>query len=137
MDYKNEIFIIFSIFDFGNLDITKMLNVTPSKINFKGDIRRGTIKYKHDMWTYEVVDKNIFDVDILLNSIIDTFKDKKDILKDLSQKHDIQIAIVGYLKKGMPCIHFTKEQIGFFHSIGAEIDIDLYSCEEEKSCEGN
>lgn len=126
MDYKNEIFIIFSIFDFGNLDITKMLDITPSKINFKGDIKRGAIKYKRDRWDYEIIDKNIFDADILLNSIIDTFKDKKEILKDLSQKHDIQIAIIAYLEKGMPCIHFTKEQIEFFHYIGAEIDIDLY-----------
>jgi hypothetical protein len=134
LEYINEIkvtLLISSLNDMDNVVISKILKTKATKTRKKGALIYPSpciAKYKYNGWVYQVKKKNIASVEHLLNKLINLFINKKDELNKIRASYGagIEISIVGYLKKGIPSIHFSQESLNFIHSINAEIDIDLY-----------
>ncbi|WP_428740030.1 DUF4279 domain-containing protein [Sulfurimonas sp.] len=126
---KNEIFIRLSIFDANNDNVTSLLNMQPTKNVQKGDLitKKGTRVYKYNIWSYEIILNNLEHIEVAFEKIIELFKHKKNELISLGKEYDLEISVSGYLKDGMPSIHFTHDSIDFIHAINAEVDIDIYA----------
>jgi hypothetical protein len=132
MEYVNEIKVILSILSEDSIDcdnITDVLRVKASKTTKRGELIYPSpciLKHKYDAWQYSIEEKNVIYIENMITKIIDMFEIIELCAIKTKYNSIIQLSIIGYLKKGMPSIHFSKEQIAFFHAIGAEIDIDLY-----------
>ncbi len=123
----NEVVVRLSIFDADNDNITKLLELKPTRIVKKGDLvsRRGTIVYKHNIWSYEIKFKNIVHIEDVCIKFIKLLTHKKSHLISLGKIYDIEFSVSVYTKEGMPSIHLSKEVIDFVKLINAEIDIDM------------
>ncbi len=136
MDYKNEFFVSLKIFDFdcSHERITEILELTPTEIHKKGDfvVPKSTRRFQENIWVLKLQQNNIYEVETLLNKLINILQNKKDKFLNLPQNLYIEISIVGYMECGIPSLHFDYEQIAFIHDIKAEIDIDLYKRAKKK-----
>lgn len=127
-DIINEAIIRLKIYNGKNDDITNKLNIFPTKIFNKGDLmtEKGIIKYKRNIWLYELKMVDILHIDILIEKLIVVFINKKNELYFLSKRKDIEISIILYVKQGTPSFHLSKDHLSFFNKINAELDFDFY-----------
>jgi hypothetical protein len=129
-NYQNEIKVSLKIHDFfcDASEITSILGISPTETWKKGEptTQRGIVKYKSNGWVYRIIRNDVVLAGEVIDELINIFKDKLSNFEKLPQECYIEFSIVGFLDKGMPSFFFGKQNIGFLHAIGAEIDFDLY-----------
>ena len=116
-----------------NLDeITKVFNVNSTRQYKKGDsIDNSQSVYKCDGWEYGTKKTNSFDLDCLLDEIMDLF-DNSRVENYLNKLKGDIIVNIGFelvieIEDGnTPGIYFDESFVSFLNRIGASIDVDLY-----------
>jgi hypothetical protein len=129
-DYINEIKVSLKIYDFecDASHISDILGIQPTNIWIKGEPRlpKAIILHECNGWIYKIIKNDVIYVEEMIDSLVNIFENRVDNFKKLPSECTFEISIFGYLKKGKPAITFNKRAISFIHTIGAEIDFDLY-----------
>jgi hypothetical protein len=109
--------------------ISGMLDIIPEKKWNIGDKRRSGSEYDFSMWCSKSCDKDTLCIDEQCIEVIETLKDKVDILNEIRKKYDVKmiLSIVPSIYNCVsPSISFDREIIEFCYLTGTEIDIDMY-----------
>jgi hypothetical protein len=127
---KTNIMVDFRIIgDVFNLDvITNKLLIKPSYYWLKGDRNKNNIR-KYSCWAISTGYEESLDINNQLNKIIELIKTKKQELKELKNKHELDYRfdiIINIENEEKPAIYLNIDIIDFAHEIKAEFDIDLY-----------
>lgn len=126
---NDEIFVCLSIFsyDINPDEISSVIGMIPDKSRYKGNVIRGDVVYKENMWEIYSTTKDTVRLDTHVQSIITRIQPFRGNFKNLD-KCNIWLSCAIYVKDGpsSPSIHFDAETISFLSEINAEIDIDIY-----------
>jgi hypothetical protein len=129
-DHINEIKVSLKIHNFecDALQISDILGIQPTETWIKGEpvLPKALILNKSNGWMHQIVKNDVIYVGKMIDSLVDIFEDKIDNFKKLPPECTFEISLVCYFKKGLPSIAFNKKAIDFIHTIGAEIDFDMY-----------
>jgi hypothetical protein len=129
-DYVNEMQVSIKIHDFecDASQISDILGVQSTHIWKKGEPRGpgATILHESNCWMHKITKYDVIYVGEMIDELVGIFEDKVENFKQLPKECYIEIAIIGFFKRGMPSIAFNKRAIDFIHKIGADIDFDLY-----------
>jgi hypothetical protein len=132
----NELYFEFIIRGYNDItheDITRMLNIKPSKIYIKGKPMNPKMKIlaKQNGWRLNnpLANKSLFEDQ--LNAMLDLLEPKIEILQMLSKKYgceyEFSLAIFIYNRKeSTPWVHLTPRYNEFIRQIEVEFDLDLY-----------
>ncbi|MCO6565440.1 MAG: DUF4279 domain-containing protein [Apibacter sp.] len=132
----NELYFEFIIRGYNDItheDITRMLNIKPSKIYIKGKPMNPKMKIlaKKNGWRIDnpLANKSLFEDQ--LNAMLDLLEPKIEILQMLSKKYgceyEFSLAIFIYNRKeSTPWVHLTPRYNEFIRQIEVEFDLDLY-----------
>lgn len=113
--------------------ITTLLNIEPTYVRKKGcefKTFSGRTKISlESVWQLETEYEESCDIEIQINKLIDQFRGKEELLKEVKIKYDleIKICVVIYIKKKKaPGMYLNKEILKFIYSLEAEVDFDVY-----------
>ena len=132
---KNEGRVYFS-FDGINYDpneITKILNIEPTQIRYKGELPSGKLP-KRTSWvlsTSNIVDEYI-DIYQMATSITKTLEPKVNLINQIREQFNLTTRLEVVLwfsvdeNSSTPAIGFEVETIEFLGKVGALVDIDTY-----------
>ncbi|CVK16209.1 protein of unknown function (DUF4279) [Apibacter mensalis] len=132
----NELYFEFIIRGYNDItheDITRMLNIKPSKIYIKGKPMNPKMKIlaKENGWRLNnpLANKSLFEDQ--LNAMLDLLEPKIEILQMLSKKYgceyEFSLAIFIYNRKeSTPWVHLTPRYNEFIRQLEVEFDLDLY-----------
>ncbi len=124
---ENSCYTYFAIIgDFNPHEVTTLLNLTPTKIRNKGEVKGSN----DAVWQFGLCDK--YDV-LVKNQMLTTITpllDKVEILREFKIKNNVKyyLSIVPTVVKNnlAPCLAPSLEIIDFCSQTRSEIDIDLY-----------
>jgi hypothetical protein len=110
--------------------VTEKLKIKPSKSWKKGeDIEGRKIKRIDNCWIINTNYKETYDINEQLFKIVKLLKDKKNILKELTNVYELEYffeIVINVENNETPAIYFNKEFIKFTNDIEAEFEIDMY-----------
>ena len=132
---KNEgkVYFAFDGVDYDPHQITKILNIKPTKIRFKGELPSGKLP-KETLWifsTENIVDEYI-DIYEMATSLIKELEPKIDLINQIKKDFNLTTRLEVILffsvdeQSSTPCIGFEVGTINFLDKVGASIDIDTY-----------
>ena len=124
---ENSCYTYFAIIgDFNPSEVTTLLNLMPTKIRNKGEVKGSN----DAIWQFGLCDK--YDV-LVKNQMLTTITpllDKVEILKEFKSKNNVKyyLSIVPTVVANSlaPCLAPSLEIIDFCSQTRSEIDIDLY-----------
>jgi len=138
---KNEgrVYFSFDGVDYDPNEITKILNIEPTNIRYKGEFPSGKLP-KETSWilsTQNIVDEYI-DIYQMATSITKILKPKINLINKIREQFNVTTRLEVVLwfsvdeNSSTPAIGFEIETIEFLGKVGAFIDIDTYlnPCEE-------
>lgn len=111
------------------LTLTDKIGVSPTQTEKKGKWATSGRQYQATQWKYSTGLIETRDFEMLLDKIVDTFRDKVDIINELKRELGIEAAIraVPHVIDGMsPGYSIPVEVMKFAVSIDAIIDIGEY-----------
>jgi hypothetical protein len=115
-------------------NITEKLSIQPTKVWHKNDIGIYGHVRQYDCWLSETGYTQILDAGDLVDSFLETFYSKKEIIRELKLYPECVISldvVIQMTKAEVPSIHFSKKTLDFLSFIGAEIDIDMYIMDDD------
>lgn len=125
-----EVEFVISGDDFEIDEITKKLNIRPSKFwKLKEDVKGTFKREKCTMWLYSTGKNETLDIYTELKKIQDIFAPKVDVLCKIKEKYklDYCLDIVIIIENGeTPAIYLENSIINFISKIGGIIDMDTY-----------
>lgn len=124
--------------DFEHSFVTKQLSIKPTTARGPDDWQTGTNYYTampgwpapRCEWSYDIKHTHCMDINTLLHTLIDTFKDNIPVIAELREQMAFtsKILIVIHTEQiNMPSIRLDRRAIRFLDSIDAEIEFDLYT----------
>ena len=128
---KNNCKTYFSISgDFDPQQITKMLNVEPTRCHGKDDLRRDGKPYNFALWAGCLCDEYDVYVENQMEKTIEPLLDKIDVLKQIKEQFDVEmfLSVVPHAvaDQPTPCLAPSLKVMQFCVEVGVKIDIDLY-----------
>lgn len=134
MDSKNKAFIKIHDFECGIDEISDTLEIQPTDSWLKGELipnRKGNIRRKQSTWEYESTVPISEPIEKHINSLLDTFKSKTEILKEFSHTYYTELTLVIYeYESGNTGLIIEKEVIEKISELGLTLDIDIYVLQE-------
>ncbi len=132
---KNEgrVYFAFDGTDYDPSEITKILNIEPTQIRYKGELPSANLP-KKTSWmlsTPNIVDEYI-DIYQMATSITKTLEPKINLIKQIKEQFTLTTRLEVVLwfsvdeNSSTPAIGFEVETIDFLGKVGALIDIDTY-----------
>ncbi|SDZ05956.1 protein of unknown function [Evansella caseinilytica] len=115
--------------DFPLSTVTDKLGIFPTDTEKNGEWANPRRQYSFTSWKYSTGVIETCDFEMVIEKIVDTFKDKVDIINELKRELGIEAAIraVTHVVDGMsPAYVLPVEVMKFAVSIDAFIDIDEY-----------
>ncbi|MDO7908780.1 DUF4279 domain-containing protein [Paenibacillus sp. JX-17] len=137
MNHSTRVKVSFNIYgDQFPLDMVSLrMEMSPSYSYSKGEpVYSGSdelIRYREEtVWSYSHEYQESLDVNEQLHEILYLTKGKEHVLHSIKKEYSlifrINIAII--IEEGItPALYFHEPLIRYVHSIGAEIDVDLYA----------
>jgi hypothetical protein len=130
---KTEIKIILSVFGeyFNPDELSSLLQVKPTETWMKGDSIDGKKEGRKECcWEFGTKYIRTLDFEKVADVILETFYDKRNVLKSFSSENslDIKLFVVIKIHNGeSPSLFLGKQLISFLSTLDGEIDIDLYA----------
>ncbi len=119
--------------DFNPQYITKELGVKPSEAWRKGEKGKYNSLLKYSCWKISTVKgKEYFEIDKLVNEIVELLFDKIDKINDLKGKLELKsvleivMDIDTNLEQSTPTLGHNLRTIEFLHKTRTETDVDIY-----------
>nr|WP_249226150.1 DUF4279 domain-containing protein [Oceanobacillus jordanicus] len=115
--------------DFSLQTVTNKLGISPTYTQKVGEWANSKRQYGHTQWKYSTGKIETLDFDMALNKIVDTFKDKVDVINELKKELGLRTSFraVTYVYDGMsPGYSFPLNVMKFLISIDTETEIDEY-----------
>lgn len=132
---KNEVILSFGIWGFNDIshnEITKSLDLKPSKVYIKGERKNSkfTAIAKENGWLFRPTENVYASFECQLADLIRAIEPKIDIIKDYSRKYKCEISCAVYLyfdnEESTPSIHFNSNYNRLIRELDIEFDLDLY-----------
>jgi hypothetical protein len=115
--------------DFSLTTVTDKLGITPTDTEKIGQWANSLRQYRFTSWKYSTGLVETLDFEMLIEQIVDTFKDKSNIIKELKNELGLGtvIRVVTYVVEGRsPGYSFPVDVMKFAVSIDTLIEIDDY-----------
>lgn len=123
-----EFVIVGEVFDLNT--ITKELEVQPTEQWVKGEKVSNRKVFREDTcWSYALGEEESLDINNQLTRIVDILKLKKNALKELKVRFDIEYLFLITIRiedDVKPTISIKSPVIELMNDIGAELDVDMY-----------
>lgn len=128
---KNDCYTYFVIKgDFNTHEVSKILQLRPSKSWNAGDKRRNGSVYDFSLWEFGRCTEYSVDVEEQILKTIFSLRPKVDQLKQIKEKYNVRffLEIVPSIHQeyNTPAISFNSDIVEFCYLSGTEIDIDMY-----------
>lgn len=116
--------------DFKTDEISKKLNLTPTKKWDIGDKRKNGTVYDFSLWEYgRCKDKDIFLENLMFKTIKDLLPLKEELLKIMKEfdvSFTLQVVAEFYKDEEKPCLNPSRDIIKFLYETETDLDIDYY-----------
>jgi hypothetical protein len=116
--------------------ITGLLEIEPSKIVKKGDIKNADPKgihapvlEKRHAWIWMSSLPTNTDVEDHISFMLKQLSPKANILAQLSKEYALELALYGYAYHSQVGMHISAAQLKKIADMGLELDLDIYSLE--------
>lgn len=128
MSFEITAFFTITGLDFDPQNITKKLEILPTKTWKIGDIihPKSTLKREYNGWVLESKLSKSNDLEDHIKSVFEQLQPVWNIVQEIGHNYDIEISCVIYTDGEVPVIHLDKEIVNKSYQINVEIDIDLY-----------
>lgn len=109
-------------------EVTRLVGLTPTRTWRSGDQIQGTeLKRKQDGWVFGLRYRETYDMDSLLNELLDSIwphlEQIKEVAKSLHLKTEISFGT--YVREETPTCWFAAATIQRVSELGADLDVDL------------
>ncbi|WP_052360740.1 DUF4279 domain-containing protein [Oceanobacillus manasiensis] len=133
LDFKKDIYLE-SIdyepdWDFSLQTVTNRLGISPTKTRKVGEWMNSIRRSDLTQWKYSTGKIETLDFEMALNKVVDTFKDKVDIINELKKELGLRTSFcaVTHVYEGIsPGYSFPLNIMKFLVSIDTEPEIDEY-----------
>jgi hypothetical protein len=132
---KNEgrVYFAFDGTDFDPNEITKLLEIEPTKIKLKNELPSGKLP-KFNSWIFSTnnISEEYIDIYDMATSIVQTLESKIDTINEIRKRFNVSTRLAVVLSfstdEGIstPAIGFDASTVSFLAKVGAFIDIDTY-----------
>lgn len=135
----HKLFISFGIYDFEDIshdEISKIMELQPSKIFIKGERRHPNflIKANENSWIIHSNNYGYGSFEEQMNSLISLIESKKHELKEFKEKYYLEISCALRIAKNVneyiPSIYMTREMLEILGALSISVDYDVYLVEE-------
>jgi hypothetical protein len=136
---QNHIILWFLNFDFPHEEITKRLNLQPTRIATRSQeqVNANGVKKisRHTFWEFEWnYESNEFIGDVVERFVDQIIKPRTEQIKALADKIDAEFKIVQYYCDGFtPGYHFTAQTLQTLVEANLEMDIDIYCLYQDEA----
>lgn len=123
-----EFNIIGDYFDLDTVSTELNLNPTQSWIKEEAVPKRRTIR-RDTTWSYALGTKETINLDEELTNLISIFDSKREILKDIKVKYELEYQILIIIKienEETPAMTIRTPNINFMNDICCELEFDTY-----------
>jgi hypothetical protein len=121
--------------EFNPDDITRRIDLNPSKVWKKGDKRNNGTEYDFSYWEFGFCDEYDVVTEKQMQKTLEPLFSKIAILNEIRKESDVvfvlEIVPTVYSENATPCLAPSMEVIDFCHETRTGIDIDLYVGEKE------
>lgn len=123
-----KFFLIGDIFE--PLEITSILEITPTRIGKKGEkIRDGKLERKETFWELSTSEQNSYDINDQIEELTRQVIPVKEKLKEVMIKYELEGSIRIVIKienNEKPAMYLEPEFINLISDLGFGLDFDLY-----------
>jgi hypothetical protein len=128
--------------DFDPGALTKLLDITPTKVHRKGEVLRSGRVRPYSAWTWETAERVEHDSELLIQEVLDTFEPVASQLAEAraAWSLDLQIGLVismyGSIEAdpggtsgavaSTPALYLSPETLRRLTALGCALDIDTY-----------
>ena len=130
---KTKIKAIFSIYgdEFEILDVTKTLNIEPTKTYKKGECikNKKNLFRKETLWEISTDYEECVDINHVLKKILCKIENKSELLLNIKKSYNLDIKfdfVVCVENNETPAMCLSKETISFMSKIESSVDFDIY-----------
>ena len=112
-------------------DITSAIGIVPTATWKVGDpIDSTRLRMKHDGWKLELPDRDGFELEPVLNEMLNIIDSRFDRVVETIKRHHLQceIACAIYLQDAAPSCNLTMDTLNRLCKVGATLDIDIILC---------
>ena len=131
MSKNNSCYTYFAIKgEFDPDDVTRILELAPTKQWRMGDLRRNGTVYDFTLWEYGRCEDYDVLVENQMMSTIEHLIPKIELLKEFKKNNDVNFVLEVvpsiYTEESTPCLAPNRAVIEFCYLTETDIDIDLY-----------
>ncbi len=130
---KNEIWLDFCVWDFEDVsheEISRILDLEPTKICVKGTKKRPFLKspvWGSNGWRFQASKDVFVSFEEQMEQMLDIIESRKKAFEVVCNKYycELSLALYIYVGSSTPSVHFDKRYLKVMEGLNVEFDIDI------------